>query len=145
VLPFVVGIPYGVPPPETAAPVRSTATTVGVAPAAQSSREPDSFLLAAPASGQSIAAPLSGVDDPTSFEIDVLAPVKMLFTVRRGLFVWTPLTFFGVLGLLWVRGQTGSNRGGDFQEVVDAIRHLGRRLRQRRPAVSRLGLRKESA
>ena len=62
--------------------------------------------------------------------------------------MWTPniiLTFFGVLGLLWVRGQTGSTRGGDFQEVVDAVRHLGRRLRQRRPAVSRLGLRKESA
>ena len=40
----------------------------------------------------------SGVDDVSSYDIDVLAPVKMLFTIRRGLFVWTPLTFFGVLG-----------------------------------------------
>jgi lipopolysaccharide export system permease protein len=62
--------------------------------------------------------------------------------------MWTPniiLTIVGILGLVWVRRETGSARGGDFQEVVDAIRHLWRRLRQRRPAVSRLGLRKESA
>jgi lipopolysaccharide export system permease protein len=60
--------------------------------------------------------------------------------------MWTPnivLTILGILGLIWVSRESGSTRGGDFQEVLDAIRHLWRRLRQRRPAVSRLGLRKE--
>ncbi|MBA3348563.1 MAG: hypothetical protein H0T13_08400 [Actinobacteria bacterium] len=33
-----------------------------------------------------------------SFDVDLLAPAKMLFTVKRGLFVWTPLTLFGVVG-----------------------------------------------
>ena len=62
--------------------------------------------------------------------------------------MWTPnivLTILGLIGLYRVRRETGSTRGGDFQEVLDGIRHLWRRLRHRRPAVSRLGLRKESA
>ena len=41
-----------------------------------------------------------GVDNLSSFEIDFAAPAKMLFTVKRGLFVWTPLTLFGVVGFL---------------------------------------------
>jgi hypothetical protein len=48
--------------------------------------------------------------------------------------MWTPnivLTILGVLGLLRVNRESGSTRGGDFQEVLDAIRHLWRRLRQR--------------
>jgi lipopolysaccharide export system permease protein len=48
--------------------------------------------------------------------------------------MWTPnivLTIVGVLGLLRVNRESGSTRGGDFQEVLDAIRHLWRRLRQR--------------
>ena len=54
--------------------------------------------------------------------------------------MWTPnilLTVVGVLGIIWVNRESGSTRGGDFQEVLDAIRHLWRRLRQRwarRPA-----------
>ena len=40
------------------------------------------------------------MDDVSSFKLDFFAPVKMLFTVKRGLFVWTPLTFFGVVGYL---------------------------------------------
>jgi lipopolysaccharide export system permease protein len=62
--------------------------------------------------------------------------------------MWTPnivLTILGIIGLVWVSRESGSTRGGDFQEVLDSIRHLWRRLRQRRPAVSRLDLRKESA
>jgi lipopolysaccharide export system permease protein len=62
--------------------------------------------------------------------------------------MWTPnigLTILGLIGLFRVRRESGSTRGGDFQEVMDAVNHLWRRLRQRRPAVSRLGLRKESA
>jgi hypothetical protein len=42
------------------------------------------------------------------------------------------LTIVGVLGLLRVNRESGSTRGGDFQEVLDAIRHLWRRLRHRR-------------
>jgi Lipopolysaccharide export system permease LptF/LptG len=48
--------------------------------------------------------------------------------------MWTPnivLTIVGVLGLLRVNRESGSTRGGDFQEVLDAVRHLWRRLRQR--------------
>jgi lipopolysaccharide export system permease protein len=62
--------------------------------------------------------------------------------------MWTPnivLTILGLIGLYRVRRESGSTRGGDFQEVLDAVHHLWRRLRQRRPAMSRLGLRKESA
>jgi lipopolysaccharide export system permease protein len=62
--------------------------------------------------------------------------------------MWTPnivLTILGLMGLYRVRRESGSTRGGDFQEVLDGFRHLWRRLHQPRPAVSRLGLRKESA
>jgi lipopolysaccharide export system permease protein len=61
--------------------------------------------------------------------------------------MWTPnivLTILGLIGLYRVRRETGSTRGGDFQEVLDGIRHLWRRMGRRRPAVGRLGLRKES-
>ncbi len=40
------------------------------------------------------------MDDLSSFQIDFAAPAKMLFTLKRGLFVWTPLTLFGVVGYL---------------------------------------------
>ena len=46
--------------------------------------------------------------------------------------MWTPnivLTVVGLLGLVWVSRESGSTRGGDFQEVLDAIRHLFRRVR----------------
>ena len=48
--------------------------------------------------------------------------------------MWTPnivLTIVGVLGLLRVNRESGSTRGGDFQEVLDGIRHLWRRERRR--------------
>jgi hypothetical protein len=62
--------------------------------------------------------------------------------------MWTPnivLTILGLIGLYRVRRESGSTRGGDFQEVMDAVNHLWRRVRHRRPAVSRPGLSKESA
>jgi lipopolysaccharide export system permease protein len=46
--------------------------------------------------------------------------------------MWTPnivLTIVGVFGLYRVSRESGSTRGGDFQEVTDAIRHLWRRIR----------------
>ena len=47
--------------------------------------------------------------------------------------MWTPnivLTVFGLIGLLRVSRESGSTRGGDFQEVLDAVRHGFRRLRR---------------
>ena len=44
--------------------------------------------------------------------------------------MWTPnivLTIIGLLGLLRVSRESGSTRGGDFQEILDAVRHLIRR------------------
>jgi lipopolysaccharide export system permease protein len=48
--------------------------------------------------------------------------------------MWAPniiLTVVGILGLIRVSRESGSTRGGDFQEVLDGIRNLWRRLRQR--------------
>lgn len=94
-LPLVLGIPYGLPPGAPAATSSVTGREAGVLVPAQT------FRFAA-AAGQPLAA--GGVDNVSSFEVDVLVPLKMLFTLKRGLFVWTPLTFFGVVGyllLLW--------------------------------------------
>jgi lipopolysaccharide export system permease protein len=53
--------------------------------------------------------------------------------------MWSPnilLTILGLLGLLKVSRESGSTRGGDFQEMIDGVRHLAaklsRRLRERR-------------
>jgi hypothetical protein len=50
-----------------------------------------------------------GLNDPTEpprhhldQQIDVLAPAKMLFSLHRGLFLWTPLTALGVIGFVLV-------------------------------------------
>ena len=51
--------------------------------------------------------------------------------------MWTPnivLTIIGLIGLIRVSRESGSTRGGDFQEILDGIRHLFRRLRRRAPA-----------
>jgi lipopolysaccharide export system permease protein len=48
--------------------------------------------------------------------------------------MWAPniiLTTIGVIGMIRVSRESGSTRGGDFQEVIDAVRHLFRRLRRR--------------
>jgi lipopolysaccharide export system permease protein len=49
--------------------------------------------------------------------------------------MWLPnilLTVIGLIGLYRVSRESGSTRGGDFQEVLDGLRHLVRRLRRRR-------------
>jgi lipopolysaccharide export system permease protein len=51
--------------------------------------------------------------------------------------MWAPnivLTVVGVIGLYRVSRESGSTRGGDFQEILDGARHLLRKLRRRRPA-----------
>jgi lipopolysaccharide export system permease protein len=60
--------------------------------------------------------------------------------VEPWLAMWLPnivLTVLGVIGLLRVSRESGSTRGGDFQEVIDGIRHLFRRLRRARNPVRR--------
>ena len=47
--------------------------------------------------------------------------------VSPWLAMWTPnivLTVIGLLGLLRVSRESGHTRGGDFQEVLDGIKHL---------------------
>ena len=51
--------------------------------------------------------------------------------VSPWLAMWAPnivLTVVGLLGLFKVSRESGSTRGGDFQEVLEAIKHLLRRL-----------------
>ena len=51
------------------------------------------------------AVTAGGVGGETQF--DPLVPLKMLFSLRRGLFLWTPLTVLSVVGFgfLWVRDR----------------------------------------
>ena len=47
--------------------------------------------------------------------------------------MWTPniaLTILGILGLIRVSRESGTTRGGDFQEILDGLEHLFRRLRR---------------
>ncbi len=56
--------------------------------------------------------------------------------VSPWLAMWLPnivLTILGVIGLVRVSRESGSTRGGDFQEVIDEIRHLFRWLRRPSP------------
>lgn len=49
--------------------------------------------------------------------------------------MWWPnliLTVLGLIGLIRVSKESGSTRGGDFQEILDGVRHLLRRLRRLR-------------
>lgn len=75
-IPLLRGIPYGLPPEESiGAPAQNVRT------------------LAA-------ASPPPSHDILRVVRFDPLAPVKMLVTVKRGLFLWTPLTLFGAIGLV---------------------------------------------
>ena len=52
--------------------------------------------------------------------------------VSPWLAMWAPniiLTILGVIGLVRVNRESGSTRGGDFQEVIDSIRDIFRRRR----------------
>ncbi|MFL5493139.1 MAG: LptF/LptG family permease [Gemmatimonadales bacterium] len=52
--------------------------------------------------------------------------------VSPWLAMWAPnivLTVIGLIGLVRVSRESGSTRGGDFQEVLDALRHVFRRRR----------------
>jgi lipopolysaccharide export system permease protein len=54
--------------------------------------------------------------------------------VSPWLAMWAPniaITVIGLIGLIRVSRESGSTRGGDFQELLDTVRHL---FRRRRPA-----------
>jgi lipopolysaccharide export system permease protein len=56
--------------------------------------------------------------------------------IRPWVSMWAPniaLTAIGLVGLFRVSRESGSTRGGDFQEVVEGLRHLARRIVRRRP------------
>ena len=49
--------------------------------------------------------------------------------------MWTPnimLTVLGILGLVRVSRESGTTRGGDFQEILDGLKHLIQRVRRLR-------------
>ncbi len=105
-LPLLLGIPYGLPPQEAAA------GNAGGRARRRCSRRHDRSCSRAAREPVSVGG---GVDNLSSFKIDFAAPAKMLFTLKRGLFVWTPLTFFGVVGFLLLlhrdRGTGPSSSG----------------------------------
>lgn len=114
-LPLVLGIPYGIPPPtETVLPAtpRDAARpqpTTAPATISRSGRPSLSAGDAQPVTGRDGVGG-GGVDDPTSFRFDPLVPAKMLFTIKRGLFVWTPLTLLGVIGYLLLLRRDRAHR-----------------------------------
>ena len=127
-LPLVLGIPYGFPPNEPAAAAEPVAASVPVG---------DSPVRFAAAHDVQPVIAASGVDDVSSYDIDVLAPAKMLFTIRRGLFVWTPLTFFGVIGYVLLTAAGAETQGlsrrarAERARLVARPHHLGRLLVRR--------------
>jgi hypothetical protein len=98
--PLFLGIPYGLPPTGSA---DGPSSRVVARSAADENRTDHRSLASVRLAAERRQAPVNsggGVDDVSSFNLDFFAPVKMLFTLKRGLFIWTPLTFFGVIGYL---------------------------------------------
>ena len=89
-VPLALGLPYGLPPAASASSATYHARTRMLAVASVASAHRGTRRLAAASQG--------GVDSLSSFQLDPLVPAKMLFTLKRGLFVWTPVTLFGVVG-----------------------------------------------
>jgi hypothetical protein len=81
-LPLIRHIPYGLPP-KAALPIPASDSPIGIA-----------HTSVRMAMGSSIS-PLLRTNG-----ISLTAPLKMLFTLHRGLFIWTPLTFFATVGFV---------------------------------------------
>jgi hypothetical protein len=84
-LPVIRNIPYGLPP-STPSALRVPASDGPVGIAHTSVRM---------AMGPNVSAGLLRTNG-----ISATAPLKMLFTLHRGLFIWTPLTFFATIGFV---------------------------------------------
>jgi hypothetical protein len=98
-VPLALGLPYGLPPAASAStPTHHLVTPTLAAATAASTYHVITRRLAAATPALPATAPGGGVDSLNSFQLDPLAPAKMLFTLKRGLFVWTPATLLGVVG-----------------------------------------------
>ncbi len=88
-IPLARGIPYGLPSSTNPSPGR----TQGGAQ-------------------QPVPAPTvaEGGDITNGIQFAPLAPVRMLFTTKRGLFVWTPLCLLATAGYLWHAFRTREHR-----------------------------------
>lgn len=91
VLPVVRGIPYHRPPDMPTTMIGSDGLLTG----SVSVRE---------------ALGVGPVSLANNARLDLLAPYKMLFTLHRGLFVWTPLTAFATVGFLLLLRRDRRNR-----------------------------------
>jgi hypothetical protein len=88
-VPVVRGIPFT--PPSAHPPWQLTSgvdAPLGLQPS-------PSMRLAAGPDG---AVPFFGIPGTDTIKLDLLAPLKMLFTLERGLYFWTPLTAFACIG-----------------------------------------------
>jgi hypothetical protein len=86
-IPVVRGIPFEAPP--------------GGFPVAASVADEPAFLRTEPPVRLAARGPIAlGVPGSSAAQFDPLVPFKMLFTLKRGLFLWTPLTAFAVVGFV---------------------------------------------
>ena len=92
-LPLSRGIPYSNPPPNTYG--------AGL-PDAPAMLDNDSHRVAAGIVGIHVFVPTT--------RFDAAAPVKMLFTLHRGVFIWTPLTAFATVGFALLLRRDRRNR-----------------------------------
>ncbi len=83
-VPVVRGIPFSVP--------------IGTVPTEAASVDAPPYL-AAPVTVR-VAAGLEEVPGSSGISFDPLVPAKMLFTLHRGMFIWTPLTLFASIGFV---------------------------------------------
>lgn len=85
------------------------------------------LLLALPlAAGIEYGAPPAVLNgEPSDPELDLLAPLKMLFTLHRGLFLWTPLTLLGLVGFALLLRRAGRDRATLSLLAAGAIALLG--------------------
>jgi hypothetical protein len=59
-----------------------------------------------------LGVPLTGGNyDTHVLGVDLLGPLKMLFTEHRGLFVWSPVALLGAIGYVRLLGRPGRERG----------------------------------
>ncbi len=87
-IPLVRGIPYGLPSSTNPAPAPALGKAASTPP-----------------------VPAESGDIVQGVQFDPLVPLKMLFTTKRGLFVWTPLTLFATLGYVVFAIQAKRHRG----------------------------------
>jgi len=97
-IPLALGVPYGLPPTPPPVPAAGAAPVRVERPA----RSLASAIVVAEQAPTPTRNTGGGVDNLSSFQFAPAAPLKMLFTLKRGLFVWTPLTLLATFGYILV-------------------------------------------